>query len=558
MKFDEILVHIGEFGCYQKRVYFILCLPAMLCGLQVLSTVFIMATPPHRCKLPGYTNDTYEVQGPHHQYLINLTIPPGEDGAGLYSECYVYSDVNGTGHNVTSQRGTSHCSEWVFEKTEFDNTIIEEFSFVCRDTILRSHSNMVLFAGALCGSVFMGIIADIVGRKKAIMLSLSIQFVTALAIYLSPTYEMMIAFRGLAGVATQSLFAVSASTGIELVGPTKRTFTGVVVEMYWCAGIFLLLPVAFVLRDWRNIQLFLCLITIPLFSMWWLIPESPRWLLDKQKFSEARQVLERICQSNKTKLPRDAIDAETASEGPQGKIWQMFTHRVLIIRTLIIFFNWLAVNLLYYGLSLNLDNLAGSSYFNYLIGTLVEFVAYVICLLLLDRTGRKKLHCICMFTGAAACLAVMIPVTFAGQSHQWIATCLSMVGKLSASGCYAILYIMSAELFPTVMRNSGIGCCSIFESLGGMISPYIADMGLMIGGAFAQGLPMVVFGTVSVLAGFLSLALPETLHRTLPESIQDAIDFDKQPKSSKNGVGQTNGFKHPEVELELVVPLTKV
>lgn len=49
----------------------------------------------------------------------------------------------------------------------------------------------------------------------------------------------------------------------------------------------------------------------------------------------------------------------------------------------------------------------------------------------------------------------------------------------------------------------------------------------MIGGAFAQGLPMVVFGTVSILAGFLSLALPETLHRTLPESIQDAINFDK-------------------------------
>ncbi|CAL1535389.1 unnamed protein product [Lymnaea stagnalis] len=320
--------------------------------------------------------------------------------------------------------------------------------------------------------------------------------------------------------------------------------------MYWCAGIFLLLPIAYFIRDWRNIQLVLCLCTIPMFSLWWLIPESPRWLLDKRRYSEAENVLQKICASNKTKLPVGAVDAKTADEGPQAKIWNMFTHRVLFIRTFIIFFNWLAVNLLYYGLSLNIDNLAGSTYLNYLILTMVEFVAYIMCLLLLDRTGRKRLYCVCMFTGATACLAVILPISLGDESHLWIATVLAMVGKLCASGCYAILYIMSAELFPTVMRNSGIGCCSIFENLGGMVSPYIADMGLMIGGAFAQGLPMMVFGAVSILAGALSIALPETLHRTLPETIQDAIDFDKKTKSNKNG-------HIPKAEdLELQVPLT--
>ena len=48
MKYDDILVVIGEFGGYQKRVYFLLALPAMLCGAQVMSVVFTMAIPNYR------------------------------------------------------------------------------------------------------------------------------------------------------------------------------------------------------------------------------------------------------------------------------------------------------------------------------------------------------------------------------------------------------------------------------------------------------------------------------------------------------------------------------
>ncbi|KAH9508656.1 hypothetical protein Btru_049547 [Bulinus truncatus] len=555
MKFDEILAYIGEFGWYQKRVYFILCLPAVLCGIQVLSPVFTLSTPLHRCKLPNYPNDTYEIQSDYHAHLINISIPPNDADATGYSECLVYSDVNSTlatngfWSNSTNSRATQICKEWVFDKSEYDLTAIEQFSIVCENTILRSHSNMVQFSGALFGSIFMGFIADYLGRKKAIMLTLVIQFATSLGIYLSPSYQLMTVIRWFSGIAAYSLFAISATTGIELVGPSKRTFTGVVVEMYWCVGILMLLPIVYFLPNWRHIQLVMCILTVPLFSIW-LIPESPRWLLDKGRYSEAEDILQKICRSNQTKLPPGAMEPEAKAKCQDTKIWNMFTHRVLIIRTFIIFYNWFAVNLLYYGISLSLDNLAGSTYINFLIFGIVEFMAYVICLFLLDRTGRKKLYCICMFTGAVSCLAVALPITLGNQSHLWIATVLAMIGKLCSSGCYAILYILSAELFPTVIRNSCIGAGSVFENLGGMISPYIADMGLVLGGAFAQGLPMMIFGTISILAGVLSLFLPETLHRTLPESIQDAIDFDKQQKCDRNGKTVS------VVELELQVPLT--
>ena len=50
MKFDAILVEIGEFGWYQRRVYLLMALmPSLLCGAQVMSVVFTMAIPHYRC-----------------------------------------------------------------------------------------------------------------------------------------------------------------------------------------------------------------------------------------------------------------------------------------------------------------------------------------------------------------------------------------------------------------------------------------------------------------------------------------------------------------------------
>lgn len=48
MKFDDILYHLGEFGRYQKRLYILLCLPAISVGSFMMGLVLIMETPKHR------------------------------------------------------------------------------------------------------------------------------------------------------------------------------------------------------------------------------------------------------------------------------------------------------------------------------------------------------------------------------------------------------------------------------------------------------------------------------------------------------------------------------
>ena len=72
-----------------------------------------------------------------------------------------------------------------------------------------------------------------------------------------------------------------------------------------------------------------------------------------------------------------------------------------------------------------------------------------------------------------------------------------------------------------------MGVSSMSARLSGVLSPIILSLQ-----KYWQPLPLVVFGTSSIIAGFLILMLPETLDEILPETLQDGEDF-----GSKLGTG---------------------
>ena len=63
VSFDDLLKIIGEFGRYQKRIYFLLFLPTIFSAMHKLAWVFLGAQVDHRCLLPweqGLDNVTYQ------------------------------------------------------------------------------------------------------------------------------------------------------------------------------------------------------------------------------------------------------------------------------------------------------------------------------------------------------------------------------------------------------------------------------------------------------------------------------------------------------------------
>jgi len=103
---------------------------------------------------------------------------------------------------------------------------------------------------------------------------------------------------------------------------------------------------------------------------------------------------------------------------------------------------------------------------------------------------------------------------------NWLLITLSMVGKCCITASYGVIYILTAENFPTVVRNAGVGTSSMFARVGGILSYYVLDLG-----AYWKPLPLLLFGGSSILAGGLALFIPETLGRRLPETLEDGERF---------------------------------
>ena len=94
---------------------------------------------------------------------------------------------------------------------------------------------------------------------------------------------------------------------------------------------------------------------------------------------------------------------------------------------------------------------------------------------------------------------------------------MATIGKFGAVCAFAIIYVQAAEIFPTVVRNTGIGTCSAMARVGAVVAPII---GRELGKVSSDSV-FVIFSITSLLAGFFTLFLPETRGKTLPDTIED-------------------------------------
>ncbi|KAJ8315587.1 hypothetical protein KUTeg_007737, partial [Tegillarca granosa] len=500
MKFDDILSKLGEFGAYQKRLYLLLCIPAISVGSFMMMLIVVMETPEHRCKIPGYENDTYAVQGHYHQGLINVTIPKSTDLTKKYDQCHIYlynDNYNDTEHN-NENRTLTECTEWVYEQTTFTETFTSKTNLVCKDALKTSHAQMIFYFGVLLGDFLFGVIADWVGRKKSLYIALIILIASSFAVAWIPNYVGFVILQFIIGGTSHGAFVVCCVLGLELVGPTKRVWVGLVIQGFFATGLVYLAGIGYFVQQWQYIDIAVaipCIFYLPAISgnRLLLIPESPRWLISQGRRYEANNIIRKAAKVNKVVLPENLIDSRTTERSPQGQIWHLFTSKVF---------------LMYYGVTMNSGNIGGNFFLNFFLFACMEYPAYAIAIFFLDKVGRKKLHCACM-------ILALYPLTLT----------LALIGKLGASAAFGIIYVFSAELFPTVVRNAGMGTSSCVARIGGMLAPYIAKSGSLVGGNFGKALPLVIFGAFSISAGLLCLLLPETLNQKLPDTLEEGRRF---------------------------------
>lgn len=182
MNYDDVLVHLGKFGSYQKRNYILLCLPIVLCAFHKLSGVFLLGTPDHRCRLIGEPiNATFSLP----ENIRNVSIP-FDSKANKFSQCEYYTD------NYYTQNESSHkivqCSDYVWDTTKYKSSAVRSFELVCDRSDLKPRSDALFMVGVFCGSFAFGHLSDKYGRRKVFVLSLIFQLIFGLLMAMAPEF----------------------------------------------------------------------------------------------------------------------------------------------------------------------------------------------------------------------------------------------------------------------------------------------------------------------------------------------------------------------------------
>lgn len=137
----------------------------------------------------------------------------------------------------------------------------------------------------------------------------------------------------------------------------------------------------------------------------WLIPESVRWLLSKERYSDATSILRSAAKTNKKDISADILEKLTVRERHTTTgIANLVKSKILLFRFVLCSFCWITCTFLFYGISLNSVSLAGNSYLDFTLTSLVEIPAYFFTYLVVDRVGRRAVQSGSFLFTAVSCI----------------------------------------------------------------------------------------------------------------------------------------------------------
>ncbi|XP_054752659.1 organic cation transporter protein-like isoform X2 [Lytechinus pictus] len=531
MKFDDILATVGEFGRYQHRLYLILDVFKFTISWAEFIHIFIEAPVDHWCATPeldslceknGMLTDTEACVLAQKERSIPSNHTP--DGKLVYAQCEKYN-MSGVGFwPVTDQSNysseTMYCdSGWVYNDSQYQTTTVTDFDLVCDDDNLTEMSQSIFYLGIVAGSIFFGVLSDRFGRWLALFIGNIISLVSGVALAFSPTWFFFAIMRFFMGFGNTALNTVLYIIGIEYIGPSKRNVI-ILASISYALGYLLLTLPAYYIRSWRTLQLVMTAPISILFIFFIWLPESPRWLISMGQYEKAERVIKRFAKVNKVDLPKPVFSKDFIEE--QDKIRKarkpngldLIRTPRMRLRTINLVCIWMVNSLVYHGLSLNSSNLGIDLYLAFALSAAVEIPAYILAFVIVEFFGRKLSVFGCMMLGGVACIST------AFIEHAIALTSVAMIGKFGISAASNIIYLYTVELYPTNIRGVAVGNCAMFSYIAGILAPLI-----LILVKYWDPLPLVIYGSLSVMAALSTLFLPETRGKKLPETLEEGERF---------------------------------
>ncbi|XP_014474814.1 PREDICTED: organic cation transporter protein-like isoform X3 [Dinoponera quadriceps] len=529
MDFDELLPHVGEFGIYQ-RILFVMMIPfAFFVAWVYFSQIFITLVPEeHWCRVPELENLTAAER-------IALAIPTSDDENG-HSRCTMY-DVNYTELLLNGirqadpswpTRGCTHGWEFNFTDIPYE-TVATELGWVCENSALPTTAQSVFFVGAIFGGLIFGWIADRYGRIPALVGANVTGFLAGVATVLASSFWEFALCRFFVGFAFDNCFTMMYILVLEYVGPKWRTFVAnMSIALFFTFAACILPWIAYFLADWRMTCITVSVPLVLAVAAPWLVPESARWLVSQGQVEKAIRILGKFERINRTKVPENVYQnfretcARVCKEQEADKTYSvldLFKSPRLRNITILLIFIWMAISLVFDGHVRNVNNLGLDVFMTFTIAAATELPADTFLTLVLDRWGRRWLACGTMV------ISGIFSIWASAVSNNIYSATLAIIGRFWVNISYNIGLQYAAEVLPTVVRAQGVALIHIMGYVASILAPFVVYLDVV-----SSILPLLVLGTMGILGGLLTLFLPETLDKDLPQTLQDGEDFGKDQK----------------------------
>ncbi|XP_077508260.1 solute carrier family 22 member 7-like [Amblyomma americanum] len=517
--------------------------------------LYIIVTPAdvaHWCRLPDVpANTTLE------QWKA-MNIPRQPDGS--LSGCEVYAAP-------ADSNETLLCPRRSFKASGGKVTTIEEWDLACDRAWLYTAGENVFMLGTFFGLSVSGLSADRVGRKPVVCLSALVLEVAGVSMYSVESLVLFIAFRFLVAASSAALTYTNYVLLVELVALQQRALYGMSVLYGYFAGVLLVNVIVAEAQDWRTAQIIVMLPTTLLLAGFWLLPESPRWLITTLRVRDAVRSVSLILRRNH--VPRKRIvrvrerlrqeplqmlhrEDEASPKSPSRRRAKQaheleesekHTWALLVIvvtqyqlSTMGLSFCWFACSITFYGIAIDLSAVSGS-WPPIVVALTTPLAAYA----LIVRRGRRDVLAASLAAAGVCCLLVaplplqstVRPVVILGA---WFAINLA----------YAVLFLYATEIYPTTIRALGFNLGAAFGRIGTIMAPFLYENLQERKGWVLMS--YVVLSLACGFSGYLVTKLPETKATHLPEKIKPEENiFDFVPMRSPGGRRSDRGRK-PETE----------
>ncbi|XP_057890996.1 solute carrier family 22 member 13-like [Melospiza georgiana] len=525
----EILKAVGDFGRFQKCLVLLSVIPCLSVAFHQFCQLFMVVEVPHHCDtswiLAVGPNLTEEEQ-------LNLTLPRGPDGH--FEQCSMFSPVDWDLDSILAYglNHTEKCSSgWVYP-SEQPPSLLTEFDLVCDRKDLNDIAQAIYMAGLLLGSMIFGPLSDRIGRRPVVLISVFLQGLFGLGIAFVPHFYVYMAFRCVVGASVSGITMTLLALATEWIGVSSRPNAVLTSHCCFAIGQMILAGLSYGIRNWRLLEIAGSALIFAFFFCMGVLPESPRWLVTKGRIEEAKKVLQKAAATNKCSLPPELLEQlkPEKEEVKSGSFLDLFRKKHLLKVTLIMSCAWFVNSFVYYGLSLNVTNFGLDIYLTQLAFGAVEIPARFACIFTLQRFGRRKTQAVLLVLSGLVCLII----TGIPEDQPVATTVLATIGKFAASASFSTSYVYAAELFPTVVRQTGVGLCSVSARVAGILAPLVRLLG-----QHHRAIPMAIFGSAPVLGGLLCILLPETCGTDLADDTGDghppAQVCENATSSSQNG-----------------------